>query len=331
MIPVYILNEISFSYGGPPVLEVDHLEIFQGQIVALLGPNGSGKTTLLHVLAFLETPQRGCIDFFGEKHSEKNLLEFRRRVGLLLQNPYLFRETVMSNMVWGLRLRGIFGQEARRVCLEALELVGLSGFQNRYARSLSGGESQRVALARALVLKPSVLLLDEPSNHMDRASAQRVEEIVRELNRDHGITVIIATHVMDRVQSLAHRMIHLWQGKVTVAAPENFFHGVPRNEGFIFDTGRISFHLKTPAPIGSVLTVEPTGIEIHRSAPNPETMNAFQGTIVAMAVENGKVRVDVKAGESFRVLVPLDHPIISEMRIGEKVSLLLKENAVKFI
>lgn len=213
MTAAYRLRNVTYTYGGPPALEIHEMEIFEGEIVALVGPNGSGKTTLLHLLAFLETPQTGEIEFFGEKAHPGNLLGLRRKAGLLLQNPYLFHETVMSNLTWGLRLRGLSGQDAKRAALRVLEMVGLAGFENRYARSLSGGESQRVALARALVLEPTVLLLDEPSNHMDRTSAERTEEIVLDLNRKHGRTVVIATHAMDRRLPSSHRVIFLSEGK----------------------------------------------------------------------------------------------------------------------
>ncbi len=101
MTDAYTLRNVTYTYGGSPVLDIGEMQIPEGEIVALVGPNGSGKNHLLHLLAFLETPQTGQIEFFGEESHEGNLLALRRKAGLLLQNPYLFHETVMSNMIWG--------------------------------------------------------------------------------------------------------------------------------------------------------------------------------------------------------------------------------------
>lgn len=210
----YTLKNLIFSYQDRPILEIDSLEIAAGEIVALIGPNGSGKTTLLHNLAFLEEPQRGTISFFGEPVRKEKLLSFRRRVGLLLQNPYLFHTSVLSNILWGLSVRGVPKRTGKKAALEALEIVGLVGFENRYARSLSGGEAQRVALARALVLEPDVLLLDEPANHMDRESVRRTGDTVLELNATRGTTVVLTSHDLVQVETLAKRVICLSCGKI---------------------------------------------------------------------------------------------------------------------
>jgi tungstate transport system ATP-binding protein len=210
----YEVQDLAFAYDGPPVLEIDHLRVPAGNIVALVGPNGSGKTTLLHALAFLETPQRGSVRLFGESQTSDNLLVLRRKVSLLLQIPYLFHDTVLGNVMWGLRMRGLPRKKSRERALASLEKVGLSGFEKRPARSLSGGESQRVALARSLALDPEVLLLDEPSNHLDRESASRIEEIVLDMNGKHGKTIILATHDAFTVKKLAHQVINLVQGKI---------------------------------------------------------------------------------------------------------------------
>jgi len=210
----YEIRDLRFSYDNSTALFIEELLIPSGRIVALLGPNGSGKTTLLHNLAFLVVPQTGTIKFFGELQTHRNLLDLRRKVGLLLQVPYLFHETVLANVMWGLRVRGIPRNRSREIARATLEQVGLSGFEKRFARSLSGGESQRVALARALALEPEVLLLDEPTNHLDKESAERIEEIVIELNRGYDKTVVIATHDAQTVQKLAHQVINLCDGRM---------------------------------------------------------------------------------------------------------------------
>lgn len=135
-------------------------------------------------------------------------------MGLLLQNPYLFHTSVLFNVLWGLQVRGVPRRTGKKAARAALQTVGLVGFENRFARSLSGGETQRVALARALVLEPEVLLLDEPANHMDTDSVRRTEETVLELNTKRGTTVVLTSHDIVQVKALAHRVICLSEGKI---------------------------------------------------------------------------------------------------------------------
>ncbi len=215
MKPAYQLQEIVFGYNQVPVLTIEELDIQPGELVALVGPNGAGKTTLLHLMAFIATPQNGEIFFFGEGSRKSNAISFRRRVGLLLQNPFLFHESVLSNITWGLRLRGVPRRKLRGMAEEALDRVGLAGFEEREARALSGGESQRVALARALVLDPEVLLLDEPTNHMDQTSVERIEETVQKMNRGLGKTVIFSSHdPQERERMAPDRVINIVAGKL---------------------------------------------------------------------------------------------------------------------
>ncbi len=190
----YQIDHLSFSYGATPTLAIDSFYVRAGEFLALCGPNGAGKTTLLHILGFLNIPQHGTVRFFDRLCHKKNVLDFRRQVGLLLQHPYLFHTSVLENIVTGLWLRGVRKTRAAALAREALDMVGLSGFEQRPARSLSGGEAQRVALARTLVLEPRVLLLDEPSSHMDAESVEITQQLVSDLNKKAGVTVVIATH-----------------------------------------------------------------------------------------------------------------------------------------
>jgi tungstate transport system ATP-binding protein len=213
----YELSHVIFSYDGSPALAVDRLDIHAGELVALVGPNGSGKTTLLHLLAFVLPPQAGRITFFGQTITPDRLIGFRRRTGLLLQHPYLFSMSVLGNVMWGLRIRGVSRSRSRELAFQALDWVGLSGFAKRDARGLSGGETQRVALARALVLDPEVLLLDEPANHMDRRAVEQVENIVQKLNAEGGKTVLFSSHAsLSRSGLVPHRVLEMERGRLVV-------------------------------------------------------------------------------------------------------------------
>jgi tungstate transport system ATP-binding protein len=246
---------------------------------------------------------------------------------LLLQNPYLFHASVLENVTWGLSLRGVRGKKSHGAALEALRLVGLSGFENRYARSLSGGEAQRVALARALVLEPEVLLLDEPWNHMDRESIHRTEEVLRELNRSHGRTVILTTHNLLGAQNLAHRIVHLHQGRLIDAAPDNLFRGRLRNGGQVFDTGRIEILLPKPAREATFVAIDPAKILMSAEA-EARHRNVYQGKIVALAEEQNHVRVTVLAGEHFQILWQNQNNELMSPQLGQQVAITVPTEAV---
>ncbi len=327
MTPIYTVTDMEFSYGGPPVLSVDRLAIGPGEIVALVGPNGAGKTTLLHALAFVETNYRGTLLFCGESPTQENLLALRRRVGLLLQNPYLFHSSVLANVLWGLRIRGIAKPVSRQRAMAALERVGLAGFEHRDARALSGGESQRLALARALALDPDVFLLDEPGNHMDRESIQRTEDIVRELNHDQGKTVIMTTHNLLQAQAMAHRVLSIFQGRLVTASQENLFRGAIVEQG-IFDTGRVRVELPAAAGSGTHLSVDPASIMLSEDESTRTLGNCFQGTIVSLSWENDSIRVGVDAGERFSLLLPRDSLSLPDLRLGRSVLIALRPEGI---
>lgn len=196
-------------------LSVEHLSLSAGRLYALKGANGAGKSTLLNLLALLETPQVGQLLFCGEQVSGKpsNMIKLRQQVTLLEQNPLLFSGTVAQNLAFGLKLRGIRGDEQQRRIDEALEATGLQGFAQRSASELSGGEARRVALARALVLKPKLLLLDEPTANLDVGQVAALERFLIGLPQK-GITVVISTHDAQQPERLGGEVITLTEGQV---------------------------------------------------------------------------------------------------------------------
>ena len=330
MNPVYSIKGLEFSYGGSPALVIPEMEVPEGEIIALVGPNGSGKTTLLHLLAFIETPDFGSIEFFGSEATRSNLLELRRSVGLLLQNPYLFHETVLANLTWALRLRGLSKRECSERALNALETVGLSGFEHRDARRLSGGETQRIALARTLALDPKVLLLDEPFNHMDREATRRTEELVLEINSKLKKTVVLTSHSA-KSQIIAHRVLHIVKGRIIPAAPDNLFTGKLLESGRVFYTGRILVNLATPVSEGDLITIDPGRIQVSLEAPPAGSQNAYAGVVIGLYSENGRVRLEIDAGEVIRVRLSAQSQVLPSLRLGSRVWLLLEPGAVSVL
>lgn len=211
---MYRLQSIRKCYGSNVALDIEELTIAEGRLYTLTGANGAGKSTLLSLLAFLAPPTSGEIFYAGKRvdWDHGSVEEYRRKVTLLHQSPYLFGGSVHDNVAFGLKVRGIPGEEQRRIVDRALEGVGLQGFRDRKARELSGGQAQRVAMARALALKPEVLLLDEPLANIDRETAGMLETVIASLPAQ-GTTVIMTTHDPDHPGRLNGESIFLEGGR----------------------------------------------------------------------------------------------------------------------
>ena len=212
---IYELNALQVRFGSRIVLDIDSLVIRAGSLHVLTGPNGSGKSTLLAVLAFLRKPDRGRVTFCGSSvnWSGEQLGRLRKQVTLLHQDSYLFSGTVMANVGFGLRMRGVDQQETRRSVKHFLALVGMAGFEERDATALSGGEARRVALARALACRPEVLLLDEPLAHVDQESSRILENLIASQSRA-GTTIVMASHDEHIEERLPSSVIRLNQGRI---------------------------------------------------------------------------------------------------------------------
>jgi len=215
MEPIFCLQNIELSRGDAFTLKVERLEMIDKGIYALSGPNGAGKSTLLGLLAMLMLPDAGALRFAGKLvcGNISARKELRRQITLVEQTPYMFAGSVFQNLAFGLRLRGTRGDEQRRLIVQALEDVGLSGFEGRNVRELSRGETQRVALARALVLRPKVLLLDEPTVNIDDKRVSAIEALLVKLSQQ-GMTIVFSTHDPDQPGRLGAEVIRLREGRV---------------------------------------------------------------------------------------------------------------------
>jgi tungstate transport system ATP-binding protein len=224
---IYRIERAAKNYQNRRVLEVDQLEIRNGEIFALVGPSGSGKSTLLRLMNFLEAPDQGSIYFHNQEinATKEAPLNLRRKVTMVFQRPMLLNRTVQANVRFGLELRG--QNNTNGLIQSTLQEVGLAELANQKARTLSGGEAQRVALARAMVLRPEVLLLDEPTANLDPYNVGMIERTVKNLNRDYGMTLVLVTHNVFQAKRLAHRVGFLMDGKVIEVAPTDSFFNQP--------------------------------------------------------------------------------------------------------
>ncbi|GAB5602806.1 ATP-binding cassette domain-containing protein [Thermus sp. FJN-A] len=213
MRPVLRAHGLRHTLGGF-LLEVERLEVFPGEILAVLGPSGSGKTTLLRLLAGLLTPEAGAVEG-----------GFR---AYLPQTPLLLRQSVLENAAFGLRLQGVPRREAQRRAEALLARVGLREKARQKAHLLSGGEAVRLALARTLLVAPEVLLLDEPTASLDPSNVAQVEGLLREAARE-GRGVVLATHDLFQARRLAGRVLFLYLGQVVEEGEAARFFAEPRD------------------------------------------------------------------------------------------------------
>lgn len=229
------LDGVTKSYDSRAVLQLERLEIRRGETFAVVGPSGAGKTTLLRLLALVDQPTSGQVRMFGQRTAGlATAIELRRRLAMVFQRPALLTRTVRANVAYGLRLR--HAQIGKDRVGGLLQELGLDGLERRVVTRLSGGEKQRVALARALALGTEVLLLDEPTAHLDPGNVALVESRLRERTRDRGHTLVVATHNIFQARRLADRVALLLDGRlVEVTDTATFFDSPadPRTAAFL--------------------------------------------------------------------------------------------------
>jgi tungstate transport system ATP-binding protein len=225
----YAIENLTKVYGNRQVLGIGHLDIHPAEILAFVVPSGSGKSTLLRLLNFLEPPTAGSVVYKGERFGPQQdvSLESRRTVTTVSQRPILLNRSVRANVEYGLRLRG--QRDHHGEVRAALEKVGLAALEGQDARTLSGGEAQRVALARAMVIRPDVLLLDEPTANLDPYNVGVIEDAVRQLNAERRTTVVLVTHNVFQARRLANRVAFILDGKIVEVTDAEAFFERPRD------------------------------------------------------------------------------------------------------
>ena len=211
------LTGLTKTYGDFHAVAGVDLDIRQGELVVLLGPSGCGKTTTLRMIAGFIAPTAGAIRLGG--HDITRQPPWKRNTGLVFQSYALFPHlTVAENVAFGLRMRKVAEAQIATRLAEALRLVRLEGLADRLPRELSGGQQQRVAIARALVSDPTLIVADEPTGDLDRATGEEVLSLLDQLVHELGKTIVMVTHD-PKAAARAGRMVHLEKGVLVDEAP----------------------------------------------------------------------------------------------------------------
>ena len=286
--PFIRIESLTKQFDGTAVVEKVDLDIYQGELFAILGGSGCGKTTLLRMLAGFETPSAGRV--FIDGIDMTGLPPYQRPVNMMVQSYAVFPHmTVERNVAYGLKKEGVDKSQIEEQVHQMLSLVQLSGYEKRKPHQLSGGQLQRVALARALVKKPKVLLLDEPLAALDKKLRERTQFELTNIQNELGITFIVVTHDQEEAMNLATRIAVMDQGRfVQIGTPTHVYES-PSNR-FVAD-----FFGTMNMFEGSVSQVTHNHLLIHTAdigmVNAPQTPGANVGSRVWLAVRPEKITI----------------------------------------
>ena len=238
--PIIRLSGLDKFYGDFQALSQINLDIKTGEFFSLLGPSGCGKTTLLRSIAGLETSSAGSLHIDGQ--SMDGVPANKRPTNMVFQSYAIFPHmSVAGNVAYGLKARKLPKVEIKARVAEAIDMVGLQGFDERASHALSGGQRQRVALARALVLKPRVLLLDEPLSALDKKLREQMQSELRRLQRAVGITFVLVTHDQEEALTMSDRIAVMFDGKIEQVASPQILYGKPSTRKVAAFIGMMNF------------------------------------------------------------------------------------------
>ncbi|MBT8407901.1 MAG: ABC transporter ATP-binding protein [Deltaproteobacteria bacterium] len=334
---LYELRNLKKTYGERTVLDIGELSLAAGKVLGILGPNGAGKTTLLEILAFLQTPTSGELQFNGKEvdFSINGLIQLRRKVVIVGQHPILFTATVSKNLEFPLGIRNLPKVNREKIIEELLDLVGMHPFQDSRAHRLSGGETQRVAIARALACSPEVILFDEPTANVDVENQIAIERIIQEINREKGISVIFTTHDMIQASRLADQTLFLFDGKITHSTYENIFNGrieLDDNGGkYCLIQNRLRLGVHTSKEGSVRILIDPTVVKVSIDEGAATTENTFCGKLIQLTDERNRVRALVDVGIPLSVLIPKEEFVNMRLGPGEPVCLTCPTESIRFI
>ena len=334
------------------ILRDVNLKIKKGANLGLIGPTGCGKTTLLRIIDLLEHPDSGKI-IFNDKDvlnsSKKEKMEIRRKIGMVFQKPVVFRGTVMENVAYGPDIRGQNKNALKEKISATLESLGLGGYEDRNAASLSGGETQRMALARVLINEPELLILDEPTANLDPISMEKIESILLDLKKKET-SVIIATHDLIQGQRLCDEIAILNHEIYQIGSPEDVFSkptsrfvadfvGVKNiiqgnaesaSEGLsAIKTGSLTIYSSESLKGPVYVSIRPEDITLSLNKVETSALNEFKGEVAEISKQGALVNVKINvSSEIFMVYMTRKSFLDMELNLGSPVWIQFKASAV---
>lgn len=351
------IRDITVRRRKTEILRVPHLDVLEGEVLAVIGPNGAGKTTLLQVLALLDPSARGEVLFEGRPVRGRRLA-LRRRMAVMMQEPLLLRRSVAENVAAGLRLRGVpRGERGSRV-RRWLERFGVLHLAGRSAQRLSGGEAHRVSLARAFALEPEVLLLDEPFSALDQPTREVLLDELAAALAETGLTTVFVTHDRSEALRLGHRCAVVVGGRVRQVGPTAEVFAAPADEEVASlvgaetvvpgrqvsaQRGLVSVRVgaQTIEAVGNgvmsdevlvVLRPEDVTLTIAEdSVPPTSARNRLRGVIVRITPLGHQARVTIDCGFPLVALITKQSLEDLELDVGQEISATFKAHAVHLI
>lgn len=287
------IKNVTKMFGTFTAVDNLSLEIGRGEFFSLLGSSGCGKTTLLRMLAGFETPNGGGIWIDGQQMTD--VAPNERPVNMVFQNYAIFPHmNVRDNIAYGLRRQRLSREKRNEIVDEMLDLVQLPGYGDRKANELSGGQRQRVALARALILRPKVLLLDEPLGALDKQLREQMQLELRRLQRSVGITFVFVTHDQEEALTLSDRVAVMSDGKVMQVDSPNGLYERPRNRDVASFIGTMNF---ADAEVMSVAKNRATVVSesLGKLKIGTENGSLAKGDRVSLAIRPEKIELHKKA------------------------------------
>ncbi len=352
--PILKIQNLVITRGTEnPILAVPHLEIEQGETLAIIGPNGAGKSTLLLTLSQLLIPEKGEILFLGKSFKDLDQLAYRRKIALVFQIPLLLNGTVFDNIATGLRFRKTTKIDIENRVDTWLNNFSIPHLRNRSTQRLSGGEAQRVSLARAFALEPDILFLDEPFSSLDTPTRTQLIQDLQDLLKKTNRTTIFVTHDMDEAILLGDRVAVLLNGSIRQHGPPEKVFSAPvdpevarfvgietiiagkvvhKTEGLVqIDTSKGLIEVVGDARINQEVFIclrsEDITLFTDGKSGISSARNRFQGKITRLMPQGPLVKVVIDCGFLITALITTRSSNQMGLAVGKQVSAAFKASA----
>ena len=312
------IKDMTKKYDNGDGVEHINLDVYEGEIVTFLGPSGCGKTTILRTIGGFLDVTSGDITVDGQ--SIVGLPPEKRPTAMVFQSYNLWPHmTIYENLAFGLKLRKVPKATIDKDIKDILALVSMSGCEKKYPSQLSGGQQQRIAIARSLLLKPSLLLLDEPFSALDAKIRQQMREELKKIQHDLGITVIFVTHDQEEAMSLSHRIVVMNKGKFEPIGKPSEIYDHPATRHVASFIGEMNFLNSSD---GKTIAVRPEDISVTEGSDGNYT-----GIVRTIMLLGHYVVITVQHGDDI-VKCNVDRELSDRLKVGDQVSLQIGKHNV---